>query len=249
MYSENYVFKCSTNFDFLKKAFGMENKSMKNYDVDLGGYRLLIISINKNQKYINIIRNDEIEEINIEKNNKESNDKRIILIVSKTSIGKRLYEYKFLGYYRLYESNKEKKIYKHLNFYDYDKIFFCYPMYIKKSKKYVTKIQCDSYRYDEELIMNYKFNPKYCIGKNELNISDYIYENMKLLAMEHAVEKKQEECNLNLFNYSELEDDLFKLAYSNIDSQLIGDNSNEFQERIINESSSFANRFIEYMGD
>ena len=249
MYSENYVFKCSTNFEFLKQAFGIEDKSMRNYDVDLGDYKLLIISIDKKQKYNNIIRNDEIEEINIEKNNKSLNDNRIILIVSKTSIGNRLYEYKFLGYYRLHESNKEKKIYKHLDFYDYDKIFFCYPMYSKKSNKYVIKIQHDSYRYDDNLRGNYKINPEYCIGKNELNTSDYIYENMKLIALEYAVNNdKYSLTYLKKFDYSDLEEKLFQLAYSNIDAQVIG-NPDEIQNQILIESSELVKKFIDYMGD
>lgn len=249
MYTENYRFECGTNREFLKEAFGIEEKSMKNYDVDLSDFRLLIITVDRKQKYNNTIYNDRIVEFNKEKNNKLTHDNRIILIVSKTSIRSRLYEYKFLGFYELSDVDEGTKVYKHLNFYDYDKIFFCYPMYSKREKKYVVKIQSDSYRYDENLGKDYKVNPEYCIGKNELNTSDYIYENMKLLAMERAIEKQYKECDLNFLNYSELEDDLFKLAYSNIDSQLIGDNSSEFQRRIIKESSAVVNRFIEFMGE
>lgn len=253
MYREGYILTSDSDYHFLRDAFGIYRKRSSKCDVELGEYRILIVTPYENDssaslksssnqihgRFLNdsLIINKYETDYSVEKD-----DKVAIVIYKKNN------DYYFKGFYVNNEVGDNHRYYRYSDFKKYDKVFFCYPKFLKGTG-YITSIQYDSYRYDNTSNKEYIAREEHFIGKNELNTSDYIYENMKLLAMHHAVDKKLNQCPPKFLDYSELEDMLFRLAYSKIDSQVINGDSNELQQQILRESSRIVNEFIEYMGE
>jgi len=263
MYSEGTKFICKDRTEFLKLAFGLD-RTMSTWRVRFGQYRILILPIyenkeeyiadlNKNVKhYYNYF--DENGKI-IEKNNEEEwkkEEEGTTLFVREIKRDDEKYDYIFMGFYGKnglvsYENKRfyHERKYQKLSYDKNDIILFCCPK-VSSKQKYEKGLYFDFYRLEKTEGLNLSEYKR--IEKDELNNSDYIFENMKLLAMEHSMEKDENERNLEFLNYSELEEKLFLLAYSTIEPNLVQD-KDYLQRQILIESSELVDRFIKYMED
>ncbi|MBQ7642236.1 MAG: hypothetical protein IJS83_07175 [Acholeplasmatales bacterium] len=236
-------FKANTHKDFLNQYFG------KNYDgysrcschlIDI--YYIWMIRFDEsNNGYTNKINYDAIKEYFSESEYKYKNNiKNKVFLVFKIIDNKKGREYEYMGVFKYVDTIEKYNLYKREDNYNINLIPFYYPSFDVEFNKYVAYIQYDFYRKD---LIEGPF-----ISLEELNISSYIFDNMRLIIMKQLHEKEIES-NEIFMNIDKLEDMLDKesIKYYYDENDDYWNTKMSLKQSIFEFSQNTTNQFIKMM--
>ncbi len=243
-FKEGQVLYAKNNADFLRKYFGCIEPDDRPYKHDIGLYHIRIFM--PNSKYKNIIDGDYIYEDKVG-NYKYIDDyqyKTYLFFNFSEEDGFRIYN--FVGQYKFGDSKDNRNIYKK-TYEPFKLIPFYYPSFEEYEengeiiREYVPYIQYDYYRTDNEESMN-----DLTIGMEELNMSNYIIDNMRVILMSTLNEKMKDEVDY-LYLLDDLEERLYNESFEN--SNYIDDEHNVLVKdtSILELSKKITMHFIDVM--
>lgn len=246
---DDIEFIAKDNRNFLWKYFGHYEYEKSCYKCDIGFYHIRILM--PDSKYKNIIDGNYMYEYKDE-NYKYIDDYRNKTYLFFSFINEGDFRiYNFVGQYKFEDKEDNRNIYKKTDE-PFQLIPFFYPSYDKyKTDKpeYVASLCYDYYRTDDVECMN-----DLTIGTKELNMSNYIMDNMRLIMMT-TLKEHINQYKFFLDKLDVLEEKIYEKSFNypiKKEHNLLPTHENIIHS-IINESYEITKGFIsiisEFMGD